>query len=52
MDNGDKVTKHLETFGDLNFNVYTHQKRDELSKSHADDIIAHWPDGHATEGIE
>ena len=31
----DKVAQHLVTFDDLDFNVYTHQKWDELGKSHA-----------------
>jgi len=46
------VQEHLATFDDLDFNVYTHQKWDELDKSHAPDIIVHWPDGHTTTGIE
>ncbi len=47
----DKVAQHLAVFEDLDFNVYTHQKWDELSKSHAKDIIVHYPDGHTTKGI-
>jgi hypothetical protein len=47
----DNVTQHLATFDDLDFNVYTHQKWDELGKSHAKDIIVHYPDGHITKGI-
>jgi hypothetical protein len=46
------VAKHLATFDDLDFNVYTHQKWDELGKSHAKNIIVHWPDGHTTTGID
>jgi len=48
----DKVAKHLETFDDLDFNVYTNQKWDELHRSHSKDIVVHWPDGHTTKGIE
>jgi len=44
----DKVTQHLATFEHLDFNVYTHQKWDEFGKSHAKDIIVHYPDGHTT----
>jgi hypothetical protein len=43
---------HIETFDDLDFNVFTNQKWDELSRSHAKDILVHWPDGHTTKGIE
>jgi predicted ester cyclase len=43
---------HLETFDDLDFNVFTGQKWDELQNSHAQNIIVHWPDGHTTEGID
>ena len=44
--------QHLATFDDLDFNVYSNQKWDELAKSHAPDIIVHWPDGRVTTGIE
>ena len=46
------VTKHIETFDDLDFNVFTNQKWGELHKSHAKDIAVHWPDGHVTKGID
>ena len=45
----DKVAQHLATFDDLDFNVYTHQKWDELGKSHAKDIIVHYPDGRPSQ---
>lgn len=44
--------RNLANFDDLDFNVYSNQKWDELSKSHAPDIIVHWPDGRTTTGIE
>ena len=43
---------NLANFDDLDFNVFSGQKWDELSKSHAADIIVHWPDGHTTTGID
>jgi len=46
------VNEHLATFDDLDYNVFTHQKWEELHRSHAHDITVHWPDGHATHGIE
>ncbi|MEW6682034.1 MAG: ester cyclase [Nitrospirota bacterium] len=43
---------NLATFDDLDFNVFSGQKWDELGKSHSKDIIVHWPDGRTTTGIE
>lgn len=43
---------HLANFDDLDFNVYSGQKWDELGKSHAKDILVHWPDGRTTKGID
>lgn len=48
----DSVESHIATFDDLDFNVFTNQKWGELSRSHAHDILVHWPDGHTTKGIE
>ena len=48
----DSVESHIATFEDLDFNVFTNQKWGELSRSHAHDILVHWPDGHTTKGIE
>jgi predicted ester cyclase len=42
---------NLATFDDLDFNVFSGQKWDELQKSHADNIVVHWPDGHSTTGL-
>src|SRR3954469_4356273 len=46
------VAANLKNFDDLDFNVFSKQKWDELSKSHAQDILVHWPDGHTTTGIQ
>jgi hypothetical protein len=43
---------HLGTFDDLDFTVFTGQKWDQLGRSHARNIIVHWPDGRATTGID
>ncbi len=43
---------NLANFDDLDFNVFSGQKWDELSKSHAASIVVHWPDGHTTTGID
>ncbi len=42
---------NLDNFDDLDFNVYTGQKWDQLKKSHAENIIVHYPDGSVTKGI-
>lgn len=41
----------LVKFDTLDFDVYSHQKWDRLSESHADNIVVHYPDGHTTTGI-
>ena len=41
---------NLDNFDDLDFNVFTNQKWDELHRSHAKDIVVYWPDGRKTEG--
>lgn len=43
---------NLENFDDLDFNVYSGQKWEELGRSHHKDIVVHWPDGRTTKGIE
>jgi hypothetical protein len=43
---GSPVEQHIATFDALDFSVFTHQKWDELKKSHSKDVIVHWPDGH------
>ena len=32
--------------------MFSGQKWDQLGKCHAKDVTVHWPDGHATKGIE
>lgn len=46
------IAKNLETFDNLDFDVFTNQKWDRLHESHASDIVVHWPDGHSTTGID
>ena len=36
----------------LDFNVFTHQKWDELKRSHSKDVVVHYPDRHQTKGLE
>ena len=48
----EKIGKdHLATFDTLDFDVYTNQKWERFSESHAADILVHYPDGHTTKGL-
>lgn len=44
--------QHLETFDELDFDVFSNQEWTRLHESHSQDVIVHWPDGRTTEGIE
>jgi hypothetical protein len=46
------IAQYLETFDELDFEVFTNQEWARLHESHAEDIIVHWPDGNTTVGIE
>ena len=43
--------RRLAKFDDLDFNVYTNQRWDLLKRSHAPDVLVHYPDGHTTRGL-
>jgi hypothetical protein len=45
------LAEHLANFDDLDFHVYTGQQWENLHKSHGQNIIVHYPDGHTTTGI-
>jgi hypothetical protein len=45
------LARNLANFDDLDFHVYTGQQWENLHKSHAPDIVVHYPDGHTTKGI-
>ena len=47
-----ELARNLANFDDLDFRVYTNQQWQDLHKSHTEDVIVHWPDGHTTQGIE
>jgi hypothetical protein len=47
-----ELARNLANFDDLDFRVYTGQQWQDLHKSHAQDVVVHWPDGHTTKGIE
>ena len=48
----EQIEKNLANFDDLDFNVYSGQKWDEFHKSHAENILVHYPDGHTTTGLQ
>ena len=48
---GDRCAAQLATFDTLDYDVFSNQKWNRLSESHASDIIVTWPDGHETNGI-
>lgn len=43
---------NLKNFDDLDFNVYSGQKWNELARSHSKDIVVHYPDGSVTRGLD
>ena len=43
--------RNLETFDELDFVVFSGQQWDRVHESHSDNIRAHWPDGHYTDGL-
>lgn len=47
----DEQKQNLANFDDLDFRVYSGQKWDEFGKSHAENILVHYPDGSTTTGI-
>lgn len=46
------LERNLANFDDLDFRVYTTQKWEDFHRSHTEDVIVHWPDGHTTKGLE
>lgn len=45
------IEKNLDTFDTLDFEVYSGQKWERLTESHAADIVVHYPDGSTTKGL-
>ncbi|MBI1404236.1 MAG: polyketide cyclase [Porphyrobacter sp.] len=46
------ANQHLKTFDTLDFDVFSNQDWGRLKESHAQNVTVHWPDGHATHGID
>ncbi len=49
---GALAEQHLETFDELDFDVFSNQDWSRLHESHHEDIIATWPDGNSRVGID
>ena len=47
----DPCPARLATFDTLDFEIFSNQRWDRFSESHAADITVHWPDGHETKGL-
>lgn len=45
------LATNLANFDDLDFRVYSGQQWENLHRSHAQNIVVHYPDGHTTKGI-
>jgi hypothetical protein len=50
-DEKQRVAANIATFDDLDFNMFSKQDWEGFRKSHADNIVVHWPDGHSTTGL-
>jgi hypothetical protein len=46
------ASENLAKADDLDFNVFSNGRWDELKNSHAKDIKVYWPDGHLEVGID
>lgn len=46
------ANENLANADDLDFNVFSNGRWDELKKSHAQNIKVYWPDGHLETGID
>lgn len=45
------IKQHLAQLDSMDFRVLTHRQWDNLKRSHASDVIVHWPDGRQTKGL-
>ena len=43
---------HLDMIDDLDFKVFSGQQWTEFHRSHSQDVVVHWPDGHTTKGLD
>ena len=50
-DERELTAKHLKTFDELDFVVFSNQEWTRLHESHSKDVKVNWPNGHSTKGI-
>lgn len=48
----DSVATNLETFDELDYEVFSNQQWHKFKESHAENIKVFWPDGHITQGLD
>lgn len=48
----DIVTTRLEKFDELDYEAFSKQNWDLFHKTHTDDVVVVWPDGHETKGFD
>jgi hypothetical protein len=46
-----QTERNLKTFDELDFDVWSNQKWDRASESHAENVKVYWPDGRVTTGL-
>lgn len=46
------AARHIATFDELDFQVFSNQEWERLHESHNENIVVSWPDGHSTVGID
>lgn len=49
---GELAARNLQTFDELDFEVFSNEDWERLHESHNEDIVVTWPDGHSTVGID
>lgn len=49
---GELAAQNLQTFDELDFEVFSNEEWERLHESHNEDIVVTWPDGHSTVGID
>ena len=46
------IAQNIETFDELDFEIFSGQQWGRIKESHAKDVIVHWPDGRIARGIK
>jgi hypothetical protein len=51
-DKKDSAATRLEKFDELDYEAFSKQNWDLFHKTHTDDVVVVWPDGHETKGFD